>query len=56
MPQFPQTTRNRLQYWGIRKYFHDEDMEDHDTQSKENEVDVEEHIGIYDLMNKQLQG
>jgi len=32
------------------KYLHNEDMEDHDIQTKENEEDEEEPIGINDLM------
>ena len=48
MPQ-----EKRPQCWEIREYLHDEDMEYHDIQPKENE---EEPTGINDLMNKQLQG
>ena len=51
MPQFSQP-----QFWEIRKYLHDEDMEDYDIQSKENEEDEEEPTGINSLMNKHLQG
>ena len=41
MPQFSQP-----QFWRIRKYLHDEDMEDYNIQPKGNEEDEKEPTGI----------